>query len=241
MSGFQANANSGVVVCVGNPACQDGHDLILGWMQQNLPFVLPALPSGQAINILHGNLGETISFLVGRSHLVPPGSIPFPANALNPLGGISRPEIDIVWIRLGQREEEDLAYLQEVKTTTQTSLNYADKLTTDYDKLFGTDLALTAHTRLQHIKNIMEVQQAVTPPLLLRISALAGQSPATSSKLNLLPTLVHERIGTTPVQKMMSIRSTLIGRGWQSNQIAAAAISLSDLAARLDRLALGQK
>jgi hypothetical protein len=56
--------------------------------------------------------------------------------------------------------------------------------------------------------------------------------------VRLLPTLVHEKNGTTPHPKMLAIRETLIGLGW--TEVEAWAIALSDLDQRLVRIATGK-
>ena len=85
-------------------------------------------------------------------------------------------EIDIVWIRFGATTDDDVAVLQEVKTTGSPLLTLADSLIRDYDKLFGTDPHFTLHTRLQDIKNKLGYEHG-RPELCPRMTELAGQSP----------------------------------------------------------------
>ena len=68
---------------------------------------------------------------------------------------------------------------------------------------------------------------------------LAGDGPQTSLRLRLIPTLVHTA-ESSPVEKMVAINTTLIGRGWGSSQVQPWAIGLSTLDDRLLRLAMGK-
>jgi len=119
-------------------------------------------------------------------------------------------------------------------------LSLADNLISDYDKLFETDPRFTLQTRLQDIKNKLEYEHK-QPELCPRITELAGQSPQTSPQVQLLPTLVHERLGSDPQTKMLAIRETLSGKGWPRRAVQPWAIGLFDLNTRLLRLATGQE
>jgi hypothetical protein len=228
-----------MVLWVGDPDCQAAHDAILLWLQQTCPNFSSAPSIGA--NILKGNLGETIAFCVGYWYVFDaPHTKSFAANTLNPFAGISRPDIDIVWIRFGETIDDDVAILQEVKTTRDASLSLADSLLSDYDKLFGTNPRFTLHMRLQDIKNRLEYEHK-RPELCPRVSEVAGQSPQTSPQVQLFPTLVHERNGSDPQTKMLAIRETLCSKGWARRSVQPWAISLFDLDTRLLRLAMGRQ
>jgi len=238
MPGFAKIETYGITLWVGDPDCQAAHDATLCWLQENCPTFCPT-PSA-ADTILKGNLGETIAFCVGYWYAFnPTHDRPFAANALNPFGGISKPDIDIVWIHFGETGDDDLAVLQEIKTTGDSSLSLADGLISDYDKLFGTDPRFTLHMRLQDIKNKIEYEHK-RPDLCPRIGELAGQSPQTSPRVQLCPTLVHERLASDPQTKMLAIRETLCGKGWARRAVLPWTIGLFDLNDRLLRLAMGQ-
>jgi hypothetical protein len=233
MNGFDCSGND-VKVWIGSPNDQAAHDSLLQWLTGHVASFITA---AQFDDRVKGNLGETISFCVGIWHDFS-AHRPFPANAMNPLSRISSPDVDIVWIRFGSDEKDDVAVLQEVKTTGDPSLSIAPTLLVDYDKLFGTNVALTVHTRLQAICN--EFQYVLNmPQMCARVLALAGVSPATSPKARLLPTLVHERLGAMPVPKLSSVRTTLLGRGWPPANVAAWSVGLDCLNDRLLRLAIG--
>jgi hypothetical protein len=114
-------------------------------------------------------------------------------------------------------------------------------LVDDYDKLFGTNPRLTLHTRLQDIKGCLKdiVGGQQGQDLARRVSYLAGQCPRTSPKIQLRPTLVHEKVGTRPRDKMTAIRTTLLSKGWSAEAVEAWAIGLTDLDDRIVRLATG--
>ena len=180
MPGFARHETHGALLWAGDPDCQAAHEAILHWLQENCPTFCATPPEGGNVNILRGNLGETIAFCAGYWYVFDSSHIkPFTANALNPFGRISKSDIDIVWIRFGETGDDDTAFLQEVKTTGDASLSLADSLISDYDKLFDTNPQVTLHTRLQYIKNTLEFEHN-QPDLCPRVAALAGQSPQTS-------------------------------------------------------------
>jgi hypothetical protein len=151
VSSFAGITADGVLALRGRPVCQSGHDALLKWLTDNAtPFLAPA-DARRDNNILRGNLGETIAFCVSywrdcQNYRV------FATNALRPFRPKSDIDIDIVWLSFGVNPSDDFAIIQEVKTTSGTELSYARALVDDYDKLFGTNIRLTLHTRLQDIK-----------------------------------------------------------------------------------------
>ncbi|MBM3226981.1 MAG: hypothetical protein FJZ47_24710 [Candidatus Tectomicrobia bacterium] len=141
MSGFARHETHGICLWMGDPDCQAAHDGILQWLQEKCPTFCTDLPVGGSLNILRGNLGETIAFYTGYWSVFQSVDVKsFTANALNPFGRISKPDIDIVWIHFGATTDDDLAFLQEVKTTGEVSLSLADSLISDYEKLFATNV-----------------------------------------------------------------------------------------------------
>lgn len=234
---FYSEDIDNVVLWLGKPDCQAGHKFILEQLQQLGVVFLSS--STSVNNSVAGNIGEFTAFRLALQDGSFKDYKPFPANALNPLSKISRNELDIVWIRFGQTSRDDLAVLQEVKTTANPNLAYADNLIADYDKLFGEDPQLTLHTRLWAIKNTLEFTMGL-PHLCPRVTELAGTRPENSPKIQLLPTVFHERNGSDPRRKMIAIRSTLCSKGWPTAAVKAWAIGLSELGSRLVRLATGQ-
>jgi hypothetical protein len=238
---FAGVVADGVLAWRGTPNCQAGHDALLRWLTENAKPFRTAANAKPDDNILRGNLGEAIAFLVSYWHDCAEYRA-FATNALRPFRPKSDIDLDILWLNFRENPAQDFAILQEVKTTSGTDLAYARALVDDYDKLFGTNLQLTLHTRLQDVKGLLRFQVGgdLGMDLSRRVSYLAGQCPRTSPKLQLRPTLVHELKGTKPREKMASIRTTLLGKGWSPAAVEAWAIGLTDLDDRLIRLATGR-
>src|SRR5262245_21621045 len=192
-SSFARITADGVVAWRGKPNCQAGHDAVLIWLKEHAkPFRVPgSVPPDD--HILRGNLGESIAFFVSFWHDCKDHRV-FATNALRPFRPKSDIDIDIVWLSFAGEPRNDFAIIQEVKTTGDLDLSYARTLVDDYEKLFGTNVRLTLHTRLQDIKIdlLYKVGGAAGKELAQRVSMLAGQSPKTSPKVQLRPTLVHE-------------------------------------------------
>ncbi len=238
MPGFSREDRERVVLWQGEPDSQAAHDAVLLWLGRKFSVFHAERPTGRNVNIVKGNLGEAVALMLGDlddygSHHA------FTANAHNPFQLKSDPDIDIVWVLFGPSPTEDVAILQEVKATGNADLSYANALLADYEKLFGVDPKLTLRTRLDALKVVAEYEWR-RPELCPRITALAGNAIATSPKIRLLPTLVHESKGADPHTKMTVIRSRLVTRGWSDDCVSAWAIGFEDLDDRILRLAMGQ-
>jgi len=242
MSSLVKESRHGIEYWRGDPSCQAAHDSFLGWITTELtPTFRVSGPSDDyARNILMGNLGECLTFFVAYQNGFDSYHA-FPANALTPLASNSKTSIDLLWLHLGASSKEDLAILQEVKATGGHSLAYADKLLDDYAKLFGTNYQLTLKTRLDDVKAQLRFRHKLPAEVCARVSELGGQSPATSPRIELLPTLVHDRSSSQPAPKMIAIRTSLLADGWDANSVRLWTISLSELVPRLIRLSKGQR
>jgi hypothetical protein len=234
MPAFTHNISGNIRLWSGHPNCQAAHDSIIAWLKErNIAFRETASLTD---NILRGNIGETITFYIALHNGYEPCHA-YPANALRPFNPNSAIDFDIAWVYFGDNAKDDWAALQEVKTTSGKDLSYANALIPDYEKLFGTNIRLTLQTRLQDIQARLEFGSK-RRDLGNRVFRLAGNTPQTSSRVRLLPTMVHEKVGTAPDQKMLAVRETLIGMGW--SEVEAWAIGLSDLDQRLVRIATGK-
>ena len=154
MSGFKNNRGDvvGWLAWEGDPDDDAAHQTILVWLQDlNAPGFLEGQTS--LSNRVKGNLGEFIAYCIGTTYVFTNVTISPTANAWEPLSDISRPDIDIIWLYFGDTEADDWAALQEVKTTGGASLQLADSLISDYDKLFGENVRFTLQTRLGALKN----------------------------------------------------------------------------------------
>lgn len=218
----------------GHPNCQAIHDDIVAWLNS---IGTTSWLSGPLDTRTQGNLGETIGFRVG--HRFGMGTLQcFAANAFQPLQGISKPEIDLVWMHFGKRTKDDFIILQEIKTTIRNSVSYANALKIDYDKLFGKDPRFTLNARLGAAAARLKYEQQ-RPDLCRRILALMAKRPSDASGVKLFPTLVHDLSSISPNGTLAGIRTHLAGKGWRN--VEAWSIGLCNLAARLTRISKGQR
>ena len=188
-------------------------------------------------NSVKGNLGEFVAYAIGNSYVFTNSEIAVTANAWDPLAAISRPDIDIIWLHFGSTEVGDWAALQEVKTTGQTSLQLADDLITDYDKLFGQNARVTLRTRLDALK--FRLEQMGNDQLAPRLTGLGGPYPEECRGIRLVPTLIHDASQNSST-KMVAVRQSIIGRGWSGSVVDWWSVAIGDLDRRLVRLAQGQ-
>lgn len=233
---FCFSEDSSVVLWTGNPDCQAAHDEILSFLTDHCQPFPSSVKNGD--NILRGNIGETITFCLGKSERFDQEYLGHFANALRPFSGKSNPELDLLWVHFGATANDDWAVLQEVKTTAAQSIAYANNLIDDFDKLFGTNARLTLHTRVQDFKNRLEFEQNRPASLIRRASQLCGTSPAACPRIRLLPTVVHDTAAQDVVDTMLLVRETLSSKNW--SDVEPWAIGLSSLDDRLIRLARGQ-
>jgi hypothetical protein len=245
MAGFTKTNISGVELWNGSPGCQDGHNWILEELTPKVvKFRVPPIASDD--HILRGNLAEFVAYRLALGDLEsayhsPTGAkFNFPANGHAPLNTVSKTEIDIVWLFFAKSANDDILILQEVKVTGDPKLTYANELIVDYEKLFGVNPNATLQTRLQGLKSLFE-DSLDLPQYARRIQLLAQATPKTSTKVRLVPTLVHEKANADPAMKMMAIRNTIAGQGWVPTSVTAWAIGLSELNDRLVRLAMGKR
>ena len=237
MSGFQATLTSGVTVCRGDPSCDAAHASLLAALKKlGTPFVNPH----DTITVnQQGNLGEFISFHIARFGPLA-ATAKFAQNALQPLSGISGAGIDLTYVYFDKTTPaNDRLYIQEIKTTCADNLEYLNRLTADYKKLFSANVNFTLQTRIQNLANIFEIERD-SEEYADRVQRLAGVSPTECARIRLIPTGVH-RLGVgNPVEKLLAIQSSIVSFGWSSTAIAPWSIGLGDLEDRLLRLARGQ-
>lgn len=236
MSKFKGAVQSGVLIWTGDPDCDAAHSSLLVTLQTMRTRFL-----GPAEIISHrqeGNLGEFICLQVSMK--TPLGATEkFAQNALDPLQDISAAGVDLAYVYFDDNPSKNLLYIQEIKTTSNPLMTYADNLKADYKKLFGNDLDLTLLSRIQSLANRFEIERN-RPDLVDRVLALGADTPQSCTRVHLLPTAVHERNGANPVQKMLAIRTAITAFGWNAAAITPWAIGLTELQDRLLRLARGQ-
>ena len=237
MAGFGSKMKDGVRLWRGNTTCQEAHEYLA---EQLRAMATPLSSSTRSLSVrIQGNLGEFMALCIRRDFGFPDAFKPFASNAYAPLVDISRADVDILWLRLGKKTDKDLLVVHEVKTTTDPGLGLARGLIGDHEKLFGNDTQLTLHSRLMWLANKIEFEWK-RPHLCDRIHKLAGDTPQTSTRIHLRPTLVHERFKGKPRSKLLAVRDSIVVLGWDISQIQPWSIALDDFESRLLRIAKGQ-
>ena len=237
MTGFQTVVSGDISLHSGDPDCDAAHAALLNVLVKlGTPFIGPT----ETISLSQqGNLGEFISFHIAQKLYPPTTHRLFSGNALKPLSRISGAGLDLVYLYFDTVDpSKDLMYVQEIKTTIASNLNYFDQLKADYKKLFAIDPNLTLHSRVQDIQNILEYQFGEFS-YSTRIAALAGVTPAKCAKVRLLPTGISSTGVGDPEKKLTAIRSSMTAWGWPQANIKPWSIVMSDLDDRLTRMARG--
>jgi hypothetical protein len=147
---FRRTRKGTVSLWRGDPDCSAAQNFVRDWLRKNSPNYPVAWAPGNTR--LKGNLGECIAFCCATFAYVP---LPHchAANVFKTIDNISRSEIDLLWIGFGADPVDDFVIQQEVKTTTDMSLDYAFELINDYYKSFGANPNLTLTTHLQAVKS----------------------------------------------------------------------------------------
>jgi hypothetical protein len=231
---FSGSQSGGVAVFTPTPDSQAAHDELLAHL---VASGVGLIPIGVDFNLSHqGNLGEYIAYRIGRDILYPTFRVK-DANASFPTNSISESSLDLLWISLGKTPDQDVAVVQEVKTSGDEDLSVADKLVADYKKLFSTDIRVTLGSRLKvFARKLKDMDPSLEPSLMDRIVALGGISPALCSQVRVAPTLVHDSQHAGPT-KLAAVRTTIAAEGWP--QTEAITIRLDDLVERLERISRG--
>jgi len=212
------------------------HEWLLERFKKDLKVAFIATAINSATK---GNLGEATTLLIGIEHDFK-DLMPFSSNGWGPTLGISRPEMDIVWIEFAEEPGEDRIYLQEVKTTGTEGLSIADGLVVDYRKLFEDDVTVTLQTRLQSIecKLRFEHQDADSADRIGRIINDI-RSPETAVAIFLIPTILHGVNQRDAIIKLLAIRTSLEALGWPVSTIRPWTILLDNIDSHMERLAKG--
>lgn len=237
MTGFKQQDSSGVTICTGDPNCAAAHAALLTALKGLGCTFLG--PSESILQNQRGNFGEFIAFHIARTSGLQ-HSQAWADNAIKPMTKISGAGIDLTYAYFDPKTSDgDLLYIQEVKTTSAENLNYLANLESDYAKLFSTDLTRTLQSRIQGFANSLEFERSM-PQYVSRILSLGAKTAKEASRVRLVPTGVHTLGTGNPTQKMLAIKSTIAGFGWNPSAISPWAVGLSDLEDRLLRLARGQ-
>ena len=233
-------SQSGVVLWSGaDPSCTALYAHLQAFLRARQAALLP--PGASLSNSQKGNLGEFIAFVIGHQNVfTAPTHRIVTNNAYDPLSAISISGLDLAYVYFHPTDPKcDLLFIQEVKTTGDSSLAYGDALVVDYQKLYDGDGRTVLVNRAAAIKNRLEFEHQLPDDLLDRVDDLVGTSPHNSSQVHLVPTLVHEAAGSDPMTKLIAVRTQIAGFGWAHNQITAWSIALANLDASLVKIATG--
>ena len=234
---FLKQTISGVELWSGDPSCQAAHESLLAALAKTGPFIAAG---EQLTTRRQGNLGEFVALMVARHAPLEHTNV-YAINAFQPLQDISHAGLDLTYLYFDPTDpSKDTLYIQEVKTTGDVALAYANKLTEDYQKLFEEDPKFTLNTRIQGLATKIELGDK-RPDLGDRLRSLATTEAKFCTKVKLIPTLMHEKRGTDPVTKLLAVKTAISTLGWNSTQIQPWSVAFEDLISRLTRMARGQK
>jgi hypothetical protein len=238
---FKPSPALGVDCFAGNPTCADGY----AWIQAHLQALCSNwLPPGSKLGDRRkGNLGEFIAFHVSEdSGFCGKGYFCMVGNANKPLSSSSDPGLDIAFVYLDPKDDEDQdrLYIQEVKTTGSATLSYADALTEDHKKLQAADANTNLLSRIQAIKGTLKYQFKLAKPFLDRVEKMGHPDANKCKKVILLPTLVHEKHMANPGKKLSQVKVDIAALGWPASNIFPRSIALTRLNDGLLALAMNQ-
>jgi hypothetical protein len=234
---FSRQDIAGISVWRGDPDCQAAHSEILTHLREHSTTFLP---EGTLVGDRRkGNLGEHIAFRIGAATDFAGWDRQI-KNAAEPLSNISSAGIDVTWFLLDPTSaDDDVVVIQETKTTPDTSLDLAYKLTADYKKLFARDPSFTLATRLQSLATFLEYERGADKTITHRITNMGAPAAKLASKIRLVPTLLHDSAADgTP--RLLAVRTSIAGFGWRESNIGPWSIALSEIGDRLERIAHGR-
>jgi hypothetical protein len=196
------------------------------------------LPSGSHLSLPQvGNLGEFICLIIERAKTFSSCRF-YPANGHRPLNTISNDGVDIIWLNLADDPQDDFIALQEIKTTGDPALTIHRQLVNDYKKHFGPSPAQTLATALQAVKARLVLSDR-KPEWARRVTKMAGISPATVSKIHVMPSIVHDITAVNSEAVLLRVRTAIAALKWPPELIHPRSIALTDLMNRLEQLSRG--
>lgn len=228
-------AGIGDVHCYeGAPDCATFYAWILHSLEELVHpgFGPPSPPLSTITTGQMGNLGEAITYLVGRTERF--NSAPFIAalgSALTPFNASALTGVDITIVYLDPNGvvANDRLFIQEIKTTGQAQLGYSTNLIGDYQKLLDTTKpSLSLMSRVSSLKFKLRWEHHFTPELLQRVENLAQPGASDCTRIRLLPTLVHDK-NSNPVDALSHVMTEIHKQGWPQGCIEAWSISIARL------------
>ncbi|MES3022776.1 MAG: hypothetical protein V4857_14460 [Pseudomonadota bacterium] len=229
-------------VFVGLPDCQTFY----AWVIDNLVelmhqgFEAPNPPLASITTGQMGNLGEAITLLVGRTDRfsVEP-FIYVLGSALTPFNPSALTGVDIMILYLDPNGvvANDRLFIQEIKTTGKSNLDYSKALIGDYDKLLDTTYpTLSLMSRVSALKCKLKWEHRFSDDKLQRVEDLAQATAPDCTRLRLLPTLIHDRANCS-VSALSHVMTEIQKQGWPQGTIEAWSISMSQLSEALVHMA----
>tara|TARA_R110000787_G_scaffold286186_1_gene403621 strand:+ start:19843 stop:20628 length:786 start_codon:yes stop_codon:yes gene_type:complete len=227
--------DSGEIHCyVGQPSCNVFYKWILENLEEQLHagFGPPHPPLTKISSGQMGNLGESMAFLVGRfDRFSSPHFLAVLGGALTPFnsGTVIGVDIMIVYLDPNGNVENDRLFIQEMKTTCASDLNYSKELIDDYEKLLDTTKpSLSLMSRVSSLKAKLNWEHNYPNDLIQRVEDLAQPCVESCTRIRLLPTLIHDR-NSDPVQALTHVLTEIQQQGWSQECIEAWSISLTRL------------
>lgn len=215
----------------GDPGCEEAYQWVLGLLRmlnpQWLPLITPHLPNG-----VKGNMGEFVAFhLSQHDGINGAGYYPILAGPVRPLVDAPDQGLDICFVYLDPAGniENDRLYIQEVKTTGNSDLVYANNLLSDYEKLLGSTGNLNLEARILAIKARLMYERGLSKDEIERVELLTHPEASKCIKVRLLPTLIHEAVGADPVAKMTYLKAKLLAMGWLDGSVEPRSLGFSKL------------
>lgn len=219
---------------VGTPNCANFYAWVLHTLEEIMHpgFGPPSPPLTSITTGQMGNLGEAITYLVGRTERF--SSEQFVAalgSALTPFNpsAVTGVDITIVYLDPDGVVANDRLFIQEIKTTGAAELGYSRALIDDYQKLLDTTKpTLSLMSRVSSLKLKLKWEHHFGPELLQRVEDLAQPCAPDCNRIRLLPTLVHDR-GSDPFSALSHVMSEIHKQGWPQGCIEAWSISIAQL------------
>lgn len=229
-------------IYVGSPNCSTFYRWVLDSLLEFMhpEFGPPVPPLKKITKGQMGNLGESITFLVGRADRFDDVAYTqILRSALTPFNPSALTGVDIFTVYLDPNgiEANDRLFIQEIKTTGAPSLAYSRALVEDYDKLFNTtNPPLSLFSRISAVKGELKFVHRFPPDKLQRVENLVQITAAQCTQVRLLPTLVHD-LGSCPKSSLGEVVDKIKKQGWPAGTIEAWSISMTQLRSKLIDLA----
>ncbi len=219
---------------VGAPNCSAFYAWVLRTLEDLMHpgFGPPSPPLTKITPGQMGNLGEAITYLVGRTERF--ASVPFIValgSALTPFNPSAITGVDIVIVYLDPNGvvANDRLFIQEIKSTGAVKLEYSKALIGDYQKLLDTTTPhLSLMSRVSSLKCKLKWEHHFDSGLLQRVEDLAQPSASDCTRIRLLPTLVHDR-NSDPIAALSHVMVEIKKQGWPQGCIEAWSISIAQL------------